>query len=1038
MHTQFYRSVFFACCYLCFATHIKAQFPQLHFETLTTHDGLSNNTITCLYQDTEGFLWIGTANGLNKYDGNIFQTYYHDAKDTNSLSGNYIMQILQDDSGIFWIATRDGGLTKYDPHEYRNKQFRQIKHDAADSSSLPSDRMTAICNYDADHLLLSTEKMMLGLLNKKTLRIEYLDFSLGDSSVVLHADMLRPRPKYTMYVHHFEQKGDIIYFSLLSPDVLYTLNKKTGMIRQASASGTTLSIPAFSTDEENVWMASWNGGLYYQPDPLRSASATIKQKKVDGIEAEITAICSWDDDVLLAGSRNSGIYLLNKHTLQFNIVRHDRSDRSSLAANRVTAMLKGSDNIWWFGTNNGLSKYDPLQWQFSATEISNNYEKEITQFSIYENAQHILYVCTSEGFYMKGETDEQFVKKELKYENVKLQPTGIFPLYPNLYILNTETNSYWYEPGSGKIQLLRPARYYNDPAVGYYQTDPRKLGSYQVRFTEADTVAGHALLIFGTMGWGLGVYDETEDTYYLLFSRPEKNAIQNNLVRTLFRDHKNNFWAGTAEGLYKWKKSIPVANDFEIYLHAEDDSNSISGNSVTGMYESADGHLWITTNNGLNEFNGSTFRHYLPADESSRNMYTITADTHQQLWIGVPGGFEIFNTQSRSFHHIELPNPEWSLRYPAQILQRDNGEWIYGAGNNIITFRPDAIQFENQVPPVYLTGFYASDKNIFQTEAFQDLHFSHHQNTFTVTFSSLQLARSNAVNYQYSLKGSGDEAWIQTGSLGKVIFTALPPGNYHLLVKATNAQGQWGEAEQIIAFTIAAPYWQQWWFYVLCVLVAAVIIYMVIKYREKQFMALQRMRNKIANDLHDDVGSALSTINVYSEVAKMKAGKEPAELNTILDKISGISIEMQENMSHIVWSLQPRNDSFEHIILYMKQFANENLEAKNIRTEFSADDKLAELKLTAGDRQNLFLFFKEAIHNIVKYANCTQVTIRMLRNRHKITLSIEDNGAGFDLNEQTNGNGIHSMKERADLLRGNFNIESSPHKGTSVQLDFTI
>jgi signal transduction histidine kinase len=799
-----------------------------------------------------------------------------------------------------------------------------------------------------------------------------------------------------------------------------------------------LSIPEFYVDNDYIWVASWNNGVYVQNNPVSKNRETPElQKKILFADDEFSCFASFNENFMLAGGRSTGMYVINKKTFAYERLYHDRSNTFSLAANQVTCMLADKNNILWIGTSGGLSKYNPVQWQFHAQPVSENFEKEIRQFSIHENEDGGLSICTADGLYMKSKTDSAFHLREYYYQGKKLSPTSIHKLDDGRYLMTTEDNSFWYQPQTSKLDILYPEKYFGFVTNEFYKYNPMTRGSYQVRFIEQGTVQGHSLLYFGTMGWGLGIYDETDNIYYDLIRTNDKKSLGNNLVRTMLKDSQSDVWLGTADGLYKWNKSVPPKNDFEAYVHLDTDSTSISNNNITGLYEDKNHHLWISTANGLNEFDGKRFYHYIPRFKSSKNMYGIYADEKNNLCTAVPDGFEIFNLNTKTFHHVTIPNNEWLLKYAAQIMKHSNGDWMYGAGNFVITFNTAQYVSETAFPEIYLTGFSVFDKKIFETEEFNNLKFKHNNNFFTITFSSLQLSQPSTVKYQYWLKGLNDQ-WIDIGNDEKIVFTSLPPGKFQLYAKVTNAQGAWSVAKELVTFTVSSPYWQQWWFFVLCAALIGLAVYAFIKLREKQYLQLQTMRNKIANDLHDDVGSALSTINLYSEVAKMKTEKENEELKTILDKISNTSIEMQENMSHIVWSLQPRNDEFEQMILRLKRYAVENMQAKNIKTEFSIDEKLQELKMSPEKRKELFLIYKEALHNILKYANCTEVKILFSKTKHEMQMQIQDNGAGFDITEKFTGNGLHTMHERAKALQGKLILNSQPGKGTSVMLQFPL
>lgn len=1017
---------------------VCAQFPQLYFETYTTADGLSSNNITCLYQDTEGFLWIGTDYGLNRFDGNIFTAFYADQHNTNSLSGNHITDIIQDGEGIFWIATLDGGFTRYDPKQTRDKQFMQFKHNPDDSNTLSSNRMTAIFDYDSNYLIVSAEGMSVGFFNKKTFELLHTSFAKYPEygSLLFDFKTAGKIPAWTNWVHYISGNDSMLYVTFLAGGgVVNTYERSTLKNISGGIEAVASSSPHFEVDGNRIWLASWGHGFFMQSNDLENESPP-KQKKLFDFADETTFVLSWDDEYLLVATRKSGLYLINKQNFDYKLLVHERADRNTLADNRIRYLLKDKQNILWIATGSGLSKYNPVQWQFSASEITKDYSKQISHYTIHQDKENVLRILTSNGMYKKIPNEEKFEHVQFHFEDFYLEPTQIVSLQDNTWFLNTENGTFIYEPETEAVKIYPITRYYSFLIDSIYILPPLR-GFYQIRDMLTDTIDGDPVYVFSTLGWGMGVYNLNEDIFYDLFSIQTDSSIQNNMVRVLFRDRHKNYWVGTEDGLYKWKRSFPIRNVFESYRQSSSDANTISGNIISGMYEDKNGIFWITTNYGLNAFDGENFHVYTPAYTSSVNMYRIYADGAENLWIAVPDGFEVFNMRTKSFSHVEIIDKSWVLRFPAQILKMADGTWLYGAGNNLVSFRPEKYVFESEFPELFLTGFSVFDKEMLQTKSFDNLEFGYNDNFITISFSSLQLSQPSTVQYQYKLSGLNDD-WISIGKESRLVFTSLSHGNYALLVRVTNPQGEWSDPKELVAFTIKAPFWQTWWFYIAVTFISLSSIYAIIKLREKQLYKLQAMRNKIANDLHDDVGSALSTISLYSEVAKMKSEKGNSELKVILDKISATSLEMQENMSDIVWSLQPRNDEFEHVMIKLKRFATEALSAKDILVDFKIDEALAELRISSANRKDLFLIYKEAINNIIKYAQCRKVEIEIKKNRNTFVMRIKDDGIGFKKGMQSSGNGLHSMLERTENLKGELKVISEPGNGTEVWLKFEI
>jgi signal transduction histidine kinase/ligand-binding sensor domain-containing protein len=1011
------------------------EFPQLNFENISTVNGLSDNIITCIYQDKKGFLWIGTANGLNKYDGLTFKTFFAKEGDPNSLSGNIIIDILEDNNGVFWIATRDGGITRYDPSKTPDKQFLQFRNDPTIASSIVSNRITAIEELDNDYIIFSCESAAVGFIHKKDLKITY---NIASDSLHTIIDPLSGgnKPKTGGWIHYFYSDSNYLYLSQLGVGLqVYDIKSKD---RQKLNFGVSNGgIQHFEVDKEKIWIASWGSGMYYQKNPLYAVEGekAISQKLFE-TEEEISCVLSIDQDFLLAGSKGAGIYLMNKKDFSFIQLKNEKGNNFSLSSNRINCMLKDSKGIIWIGTTNGLNKFNPVQWQFKSYTITSDYDKDIIHYSIFAYDKNTLGICTSNGIYQFSTKENNFKLLEFQYENYPLRPTAVIELNKNNTYLTTESNAFHYDKNTHNIEILSPKQFYNYQTKLYYTFKPFRT-AYQVYDVISDTIAGTEFHIFRTIGSGLGVYNAETQNYSDLYHINDSTSLSSNFVRVIYKDSQGNIWAGTSEGLNKLKKTPDFENTFIHYLHKSNDTNSISNNTITGIYEDAEQRLWISTGNGINEFRDSRFIHYSPDKTDNITMHGLYADEKNNLWTAVRGGFEVFDLKKKTFRFVPLINNSWLLKNPAQIFQEKGGNWYYGAGNQLICFDPESYYFETEFPKIYLSDFSVFDKSIMNTPVFNDLTFSHNNNFITVNFSCLQLSQPGTVKFKYQLKGLNTD-WIDAGNSGKISFLSLPPGSYSLLIKVTNPQGDWSDEFVLSEFVILHPYWQQWWFIALCILTGAAIVYAIIRYREKQFLKLQMIRNNIANDLHDDVGSALSTINLYSEVAKMKSNEENEDLKNMLNKISDTSTEMQDNMNHIVWSLQPRNDNFEQMLLRMKSFALETLQIKNITTNFIVDEKLSDIKLTPDKRHELFLIFKEAINNIVKYANCSIVNIQLYRIKNKIVLEITDNGSGFDMQTKHAGNGLHSMQERSRKLKSKFKINSEIGKGTSISLIFEV
>jgi two-component sensor histidine kinase len=374
-----------------------------------------------------------------------------------------------------------------------------------------------------------------------------------------------------------------------------------------------------------------------------------------------------------------------------------------------------------------------------------------------------------------------------------------------------------------------------------------------------------------------------------------------------------------------------------------------------------------------------------------------------------------------------------ALNYPPPVNDRGDMILMSSAQRGFIVFNIDSI-----IPPALPGIVHVSQIKLNENELQRDslagsgsLRLKYNQySSIHFKFSDYSLINQAGIKYEYTLYNGGDTIWNKIEGNPELTFTKITPGNYKLLLRATNGFGDYSPEITAFNISISPPFTKTIWFILLIAVFIAAILYGIYRYRLQQIKRLQIIRNNIATDLHDDIGSTLNSISIYSEVAKQQAGKEiPA-----LDLIGQNSRRIIESMSDIVWTINPENDSFEKIIDRMRSLAHQLLKAKKIEYTFEADEKLNSVELPMQARKNFYLIFKEAINNLVKYSQADRVSISLVENGKNIILRIRDNGIGIPVNPETKGNGIMNMNRRAREIDAELNIVSANGEGTEIGL----
>jgi signal transduction histidine kinase len=277
-----------------------------------------------------------------------------------------------------------------------------------------------------------------------------------------------------------------------------------------------------------------------------------------------------------------------------------------------------------------------------------------------------------------------------------------------------------------------------------------------------------------------------------------------------------------------------------------------------------------------------------------------------------------------------------------------------------------------------------------------------------------------------------DEGWNSIGGGTTLKFPNLSDGKYTLLLRARDGSGALSSNSASFAFCIEPPFWKSYWFLATVVCLTGILLYLIYRNRLNKVTELQKVRNKIAADLHDDIGSTLSSIRMYSEMVKSQIpGTSPAATH-MLDKISSNARESVESMSDIVWMINPKNDSVANLIDRMELYATEMCSGKNMELDFQKGDAPDGMRIPMETRKDIYLIFKEAVNNSVKYSGASRLMVLLERTDHRIKLEVADNGSGFDVSAIRRGNGLENMMQRAKRIGGEVRIESSVESGTCI------
>jgi signal transduction histidine kinase len=490
------------------------------------------------------------------------------------------------------------------------------------------------------------------------------------------------------------------------------------------------------------------------------------------------------------------------------------------------------------------------------------------------------------------------------------------------------------------------------------------------------------------------------------------------------------------------------------------------------------GRLWIaSTNGGVGRVDdpGAAKPAFvsLTTNEglASNNARTIVADKDDNIYVGTVRGVDRISPDATRIRHYSI-NDGLAGDFVVDSHCDKNGDLWFATTNGLSRLSPGAEE-KHPAISIWLGGVRIAGQKqpIFELGAAEISagELVHTQNNFQIDFFGVDFHAGETLRYQFMLEGA-DKEWSAPTDQRTVTYANLRPGSYRFLVRAVDSEGIHSPRPAMLSFTILPPVWLRWWFLTLVTLLVLVVLYSLYRYRlahlrevnaalsdaktaeeklgrarEERLAELQRVRTRIATDLHDDIGSSLTQIAILSEVAQQSIKGNGASL-TPLRSITAVSNELVDAMSDIVWAINPEKDHLQDLIQRMRRFASDVLLAKGISLDFDAPSYAPNIPLGANTRRGVFLIFKENLANIVKHANATQVHVQFDFSPEQLTLTISDNGCGFEVDkvsaglftDQKGGQGIVSMKKRAAEMNGRFELNSKVGTGTTMRFNLPL
>lgn len=997
---------------LFIAGYAIASAETLPVKQYTTADGLGYDRVNRIIRDSRGFLWFCTSEGLSRFDGYEFKNYSR----ADGLPHSSINDLLELDDGTYLVATGDG-VAWFDPKGVAGKNangppmFRAYRTRTQMSEQKPVS--IAELHMARDGKVWAGAWDGLHLLSRE-----------GDGWRVEPIEAEAWRGKSPEFYRIIEDRFGRLWLGAFG-GVLFVFDSRSG--ESFAVQDKSVGLSVLEDDRGRVWSGGGFPGLYLfdVPEPGRRPTLLKHFTTADGLSDNhwINALMQTSDGRILVGVNNALCEFLP------DAKPGEPSFRPLLKIDVVSLAEDSAGNIWIGTAASGAAKLTRRGVNLFQFKSAPGVVQGFTSIFAGEGKELFLTWGQYDLFRHDGEK-----VSEIRPRGLPGRSWG----YTYLDLRSRVDGDWWIPTNEGLARYTAVRRFEQlarTPPVRIY-TERDGLGA-NVVFRLYEDSRGDLWMSSLPLGKPLTLWDRRTDTFQQF---TDADGLPPAECATAFgEDAAGNLWLGFYNG------GVARFRDgrFEYFNH-----KFLTG-LTNRIHKDALGRLWIAiSNSGVVRVDNPdaetpNFVNIGAADGlASDRANCITEDNAGRIYVGTGRGISRIEPETRRIKNYTQAD---GLPYNnITVCTRDaEGNLWFTQRFVAVRLTPDPAAI-NDPPPVFIASLRVNGETVRKLSELGEtsvaqLELKPDQRQIQIGFFGLSFSTGERLLYQYKLDGVGSD-WSEPSALRTVNLT-LAPGSYRFLVRALNAEGAVSQNPAIVSLTILRPIWQRWWFLTLTALLMIGIAYALYRYRLAQLLKVERVRTRIATDLHDDIGASLSRMAILSEVVKQQTvsdnGKQAAPLLTeIADSARGLV----DSMGDIVWSIDPRRDDLKSVVRRIRQFASDVLEAKGIDWQLQVPPEVENLKLSPEQRQHLFLIFKEGINNIARHGEgAKSVSLSIGIEGRQLVGEIKDDGCGFlpkepdeERSKGRGGNGLPNMRERASQVGGRLEIVSAPGTGTKV------
>ncbi len=973
---------------------------QYRFDHLSTIDGLSQNSVNDIFQDSEGFIWLATQEGLNRYDGYEFVKYTMEGE--MDMAGNFLWSIVEDVNGNIWTAS-SSGATRLD---WRNGQSTHFRISADEKFRGQKNQVLRVHNQG--------EKIAITFA-EGAYSIDPLAFN-DSANVLLTAQHIMQTD--------INPPGLRFYNAIILKNEEYLLTDSyligSDSVPLPSGYGCSRFKSELFLWDEGMFVGTHNGLLYFNTKNLQFEIISCLK---DGINEII-----WgpDNDELWVATDN-GIVLFDPKSMSCNGRIQSGDGENDLMSNVIAALMKDKDGIIWIGTaNGGVNIYDPMKDRFKFLTKENGFSDKAV-WSVFQTEEYLL-VGVDNGLYVgrleAKLADFLFARDAISsIEKISVPPlrenriTAIEQLSENEFIIGT------FDEKIVRINL--------------------ETGSYQVEKLNQNSISPHVVSAIKRIGneiWvtthnGLFLFTDALE-FKEFFNHHEKPiAIPTNYYLSAYSSRDGTLWAGNNIGFY----TISPQKEIKVFPYIKDPlEKGPAFNFVSGFFEDKEGKIWISTfGGGVSVFDRETeeFVHINKTDGLANDICSAISGNDSEIYVSTNGGISKIDIDSHEITNFNTSDGILNNEFAIASVHRLENTFAFGNVNGLVIFNADDLSGSISMNTPIITKMTVNYKEAARSRINNlNLELSPKDKIFSLEFSNMSFREKDKVTYQYSLTNFND-SWVDAEPYERRATYSLPPGDYMFNVRTKN--GRYLSKTQTLSIVVHPAFYQTWWFYSLVVLLALLGIFLLVKYYSNQQLRsklrkmevqqrIQNERERISRDLHDNVGSQITYIATSINNLSGEGSQEE------LKELGEFTRDTMRQLRETIWVINNDEVSLEELKTKVLDFLSEILQPHpEIFHEVSFPGSTDKLNPTIAI--NIFRLIQEAVNNSVKHGKPNKIRIA-LEVEECARLTISDDGIGFSGEDKMGHFGLINMRKRARELGAEYELISSAGKGTQIVL----